>query len=93
MYAPTASLVIESEDGIKLVTGISKLTGNCLRFRQVVAGKTVLKKLRKSDGLLYDDPLPLYIIDVNKLIDIDNIRNRAVYYIKEKNIFKQQVKK
>ena len=89
MYKPTASLIIETKDGINMVAGISKMNDEFLRFRQVIAGKTVLKKVREEDGLLYDDPLPLYIIRTDKIKNIQNIDgmlSRKLYYINEEDI-------
>jgi len=87
MYKPTASLIISTKDGINMITGIYKLTDTVLKFRQVVAGKTVLKSVRESDGLRYDDPLPLYTIRVENLTNtIDTGKARVLYYVNEENV-------
>jgi hypothetical protein len=88
---PTGSLIITSKDGIKMVTGITKAKGNYLKLRVTVAGKTNIKTIREEDGLLYDTPLPLYTIDIKKISKIDNIDNRALYYINEEDILRVSV--
>jgi hypothetical protein len=74
MYQPTARLIIESKNGIDMVTGISKTRGQFLKFRQVVAGDT--------------RDLPLYTININSLDKVDNILDKPVYYIKRENIMR-----
>jgi hypothetical protein len=78
MYKPSARLIIESENGIDMVTGISKARGEFLKFRQVIAGKTILN----------GDVLPIYTISMKKLEKVDNIRDKAVYYVKKENIMR-----